>query len=48
VRIGSSELVASNVAISGEGSIQCGGLRQPSQVMFTVTGGVATINSVAR
>ena len=48
VGIGSSELVASDVAIAGEGPIQCGGLRQPSQVIFTVTGGVATINSVAR
>ncbi len=48
VGVGSRDLVASSVAIVGEGDIECGGLRHPSQVMFTVTGGEATINTVTR
>lgn len=48
VGVGSQELVAPDVAIVGEGQLQCGGLMFPSQVLFTVTGGVATINTVTR
>lgn len=48
VGIGSRELVASDVTIVGESNVQCGGLAHPSQVMFTVTAGVATINTVTR
>jgi len=48
VGVGSGELVANQVQIAGEGQIQCGGLRHPSQVMFTVAGGVAAINTVTR
>jgi hypothetical protein len=43
---GTGESTGSSVTVVGEGSIQCAGSGTPDQVLFTVTGGVASINAL--